>query len=131
MRKCPHGVFWPDGQEKALYCTFCNPSGNPDAKVIPEFNRRGALHLTETGRLPKCPTCHTALLAVSNGGRCVVCKTEHEIVAPHKLRANNKQPGLCPSCGSGVHIEIDGRTWKCADCATPFKASKELMKRLG
>jgi|SRR5579864_3115351 len=126
MRKCEHGVYWPDGDPVALYCTLCNPAGNPDAKKVLEFNRRGSLQMTETGKLPRCPACHTAILAISNGGRCVVCKIEYDVVAPHKLRANNKQPGICPECGSGVHTEESNRVWKCADCGTTFKAPKRL-----
>lgn len=126
MRKCEHGVYWPEGEEKALYCTLCNPAGNPNAKTVPEFNRRGALQMTETGKLPRCPKCHTAILAVSNGGKCVVCKTEYDVQAPHKLRANNRQPGLCPECGSGVHVEVDSKTWKCADCDTKFRAPRRV-----
>lgn len=80
--------------------------------------------MTETGQLPKCPNCQgTAILAVSNGGKCVVCHTEYDIIAPTNLRANNKQPGLC-ECGSGVHIELDRRTWQCADCGKKYKAPK-------
>jgi ribosomal protein L37AE/L43A len=129
MRKCEHGIYLATPEEvasgKANYCTFCTPAGNPDAKPV-QFNRRGALQMTETGKLPRCPNCNNAILAISNGGKCVVCKEEFEINAPHKLRANNRQPGICPKCGSGVHKEVDRRTWECADCGDRFKAPKRL-----
>lgn len=83
--------------------------------------------MTETGQLPKCPNCQgTSILAVSNGGKCVICHSEFEIIAPTNLRANNKQPGVCPNCGSGVHYEVDRKTWKCADCDTKYKAPKRV-----
>jgi hypothetical protein len=127
MRRCEHGVYWPEGHPVAFYCDKCNPGGNPEVKEAPKFNRRGSLALTETGRLPKCPKCNGAsILTVSLDGKCVICDTEFEINTPHKLRANNSQPGLCPSCGSGVHFEVDRRTWKCADCDTQYKAPKRI-----
>lgn len=129
MNKCKHGVYDPHGD--GAYCQFCNPATNEVSEIpkeTPMFNRRGSLNMTETGRLPKCPYCAaqgiTSILAVSNGGICAVCHNEFTILAPHNLRANNKQPGLCPQCGSGVHFEKDRKTWKCADCDAEYKAPK-------
>src|SRR5258707_1046360 len=107
MRKCEHGVYWPQGQDVAEFCQFCNPATNDSPTDAPKtapivFNRHGSLALTETGRLPKCPNCNgTSILAVSNGGKCIICHHEFEIKQPGKLRANNSQPGVCPECGSG------------------------------
>ena len=129
MTKCVHGVYDPHGD--GAYCQFCNPATNDtqgNQRAIPQFNRRGSLRLTETGRLPKCPSCHgNSILAVSNGGKCTICKAEYDLVSPHKLRANNMQPGLCPGCGSGVHFEVDRKTWRCADCDTQYRAPKRLQ----
>lgn len=129
MRKCNHGIFWPEDQPVALYCQFCNPKTNDAPSIpgreIPKFNRRGSLSLTQTGRLPKCPNCKgTSLLTVSGGGVCSICKTEYEIIAPKNLRANIRQPGLC-ECGSGIHYERnDGKTWICADCGRSMKTPR-------
>lgn len=125
MNKCVHGVYDPHGD--GAYCQSCNPAGNPDIQAAPTFNRRGSLALTTTGKLPKCPTCQgNSILTVSNGGKCTICKTEFDLTAPTNLRANNRQPGVCPECGSGVHFEVDRKTWKCADCDTQYKAPKRL-----
>lgn len=123
MIKCEHGVYDPHGD--GAYCQLCNPNGNPERDAAPQFNRRSSLNITETGRLPHCPKCN-GLLALSNGGKCSVCKEEYEIESPKNLRANNRQAGLCPDCASGVHYEIDSKTWGCADCGTQYKAPKRL-----
>lgn len=134
MRKCEHGVYWPEDQLVAEYCQTCNPATNdlskPDKKEFPRFNRRGSLSMTETGKLPKCPVCAengiSSILTVSTGGICSVCHSEFVIQAPHNLRANNKQPGVCPECGSGVHFDEGGRKWRCADCSNVYRAPKRI-----
>jgi ribosomal protein L37AE/L43A len=126
MRRCEHGVYWPEGHAIAFCCEFCNPLGNP-GQASPTFNRRGSLALTTTGKLPKCPNCQgNSILTVSNGGKCTICKTEFDLTAPTKLRANNRQPGVCPECGSGVHFQVSNKEWKCADCDTTYRAPKRL-----
>lgn len=126
IKKCEHGVYDPHGD--GAYCQMCNPSTNIKAldatKSDLHFNRRSALSLTETGKLPKCSNCAT-ILTVSNNGTCHVCGTEHTIDAPEHLRANNAQPGICPSCGSGVHYTTKTkRKWQCADCGREYVAPK-------
>lgn len=125
IRKCGHGVYWPEGQKIAEDCTLCNPGGNPGrtSANTPHFNRRSALTMSSTGKLPHCPECQ-AVLTVSNGGKCFVCEGQFVIDAPEKLRANNKVPGICPECSSGVHFVKDAKTWSCADCGTAYKAPK-------
>lgn len=132
MRKCEHGVYWPAEQDLAESCQFCNPmlnSGDAPRTVgdTPKFNRRNAMTITATGRLPKCPNCEgNSILTVSNGGECSICHTQYDLVVPTHLRANNKQPGICPACQSGVHFEVDRKTWRCSDCDTEYKAPKRL-----
>src|ERR1700674_4648796 len=127
MRKCEHGIYWPDGDAIALSCQSCNP--NPAASTLPAdipiFNRRGSLKLTVTGKLPKCPNCNdTSILAMSRDGICKSCGVQYEIVAATNLRANNAQLGLCDQCGSGVHYEKDRKTWECADCGHLYRAPR-------
>lgn len=123
--KCEHGVYKP--HELAEDCGLCNPDGNPNrtSSDTPHFNRRSALTMSSTGKLPHCPDCNT-ILTVSNGGKCIVCHGEFVIEAPEKLRANNKVPGLCPECSSGVHYEKDAKTWVCCDCDFAYKAPKRM-----
>lgn len=124
IRKCKHGIFWPLDQEIALYCQSCNPAGNPDRdNDAPKFNRRGSLNMTETGKLPRCPNCEFAIITVSSGGQCPICKAEYTIEAPSHLRANNSQSGICLKCGSGVHYDR-GREWECSECGELYKAPR-------
>lgn len=128
MKRCQHGVYAPDeGTELAWSCVACYPEGHPYAALTPPmFNRRNSMRLSETGRLPKCPKCDS-ILAVSQGGVCRHCGTEYEIQAPSHLRANNSQPGICPACGSGVHVACSIRKeWECADCGHRYSAPKKL-----
>jgi uncharacterized protein (DUF983 family) len=128
MRRCRHDIYNPDlDSELAWSCTLCYPCGHPDSKSsLPLFNRRNAMSLTETGRLPKCPQCES-ILAVSRGGVCLHCGIEYEIVAPSHLRANNSQPGVCSSCGSGVHfVGRSKKEWICVDCNHHYSAPKGI-----
>lgn len=126
IRKCGHGVYWPEKQLIAEDCQLCNPNGNPDRgeATTPHFNRRSSLTMSSTGKLPNCPSCGT-ILTVSNGGKCLVCHGEYIIDAPEKLRANNRVPGVCPECGAGVHFELNSKEWQCAECDTVYKAPKQ------
>lgn len=128
MRRCEHGTYWPEAHAIAFACQFCNPLVNEPQEVAadtPKFNRRGSMDMTETGKLPKCPNCKgDAILTVSKGGQCAICKFEFEIGVANHLRANNKQPGVCDECGSGVHFVRSGRRWECADCGHVYKAPK-------
>lgn len=134
MRRCTHGVYWPQDQPIALFCQSCNPLTNLPESIAsavdtPKFNRRNALTITSTGKLPKCPVCQgNSILTVSNAGKCSICHTQFTIDAPQHLRANNHQPGICPNCQSGVHFEVDSKTWKCADCDTNYKAPRRISE---
>lgn len=128
MHRCKHDIYNPDVEsELAWACTSCYPQGHPDADAtMPHFNRRSSLNLTETGKLPKCPGCGS-IIAISHGGVCKHCGVQYEIQAPEHLRANNIQAGICPDCGSGVHMEgKNKRIWICADCDKEYPAPKRV-----
>lgn len=130
INKCEHSVYIPPGEQVARYCQGCNPETNDKpsiTEVAPQFNRRGALAMTTTGKLPKCPQCGGIL--PSSTDRCAICGSEYDVVAPEKLRANQNQRGICPTCGSGIHYEIDSKLWKCAECYTEYRADKPKRKR--
>lgn len=131
MRKCEHGVYWPDDQATAESCQLCNPPilASEGPAEVPIFNRRGSQAFTATGELPSCPNCgdETAILTISRQGSCIVCGQQYEIVAPVNLRANNRQPGICPGCGSGIHY-VNGNRWVCADCGEEYKAPKRIRE---
>lgn len=126
IKRCKHGVYDPHGT--GVYCGICNPLLHELVSQAPKFNRRGAMTLTETGKLPKCPDCGS-ILTVSGGGVCKHCGKEYEIQAPQNLRANNTQPGICPDCGSGVHYTTDkARVWICADCGKDYDAPRTVKE---
>lgn len=126
MNKCKHGVYDPHGD--GAYCQSCNPATNDavgNERAIPQFGRRSA-QITETGKLPRCSNCQ-GILATSNGGKCSICHTEHDLIGPTKLRANNHQSGTCPGCASSIHFVVNAKTWKCADCGQDYKAPKRIL----
>lgn len=125
MNRCSHGVYLPEGETLAWGCQSCYPNGHPEEdSQQPIFNHRGALKLTGTGKLPKCPTCNVPV-PVSDKGVCAICSTPFEINEATHLRANAKQPGICPGCGSGIHFETgNAKVWKCADCEQEYPAAR-------
>jgi hypothetical protein len=66
MRKCSHGIYWPDNQPLAYGCGFCNPKLYDEADIPPErvpvFEMRSR-HDPETpwaNNIPcksRCPEC--------------------------------------------------------------------------
>lgn len=42
-----------------------------------------------------------------------------------RLRANKHEVYGCPACGSTIHVEVNRKTWECADCQTQFNAPKK------
>lgn len=126
MNRCEHGVYLPPGETKSPGCQSCYPHGRADEKV-PKFNRRGALNITSTGKLPKCPNCQATVPASEN--KCVECGLEFQVEAAEGLRANNKQPGICPECSSGIHFETGNKKeWECADCGARYEAPRKQRK---
>ena len=122
MKRCQHGIYLPDGMELSPGCQSCYPHGRPDEVKTPKFNRRSALELTSTGKLPKCPKCGIPV-SVALGG-CPECGIAFENDDEQKLRANNKQAGVCPECGSGTHFETTNKKeWECVDCGAVYPAS--------
>lgn len=121
MRRCDHGVYLPEGETKAWGCQSCYPQGHPETTKAPKFNRRSALDITSSGKLPKCPKCNVPI-SVALGG-CPDCGIAIENDGDQNLRANNKQQGICPSCSSGIHFETaSGKKWECADCGEIYDA---------
>ena len=127
MKRCPHGVYIPDRDEIALYCSICNPAGVPEGET-PVFNRRGSLDPVERGKLPLCPDCGVPV-PVSSGLKCLICG--HQVsglgVPLHGVRAHARQDSSCPECGSGVHYG-KGRRWECADCGAIYDPLKRKKK---
>lgn len=94
MLRCPHSVYWPEGQPFAWGCGFCNPHA---------YN--GTVEEAKKFRQPQRGPQH-------NPDRVYANPNQHK-----------QQPGHCPECGSAFHIVIGlGKWWRCAECNTDFKA---------
>lgn len=96
IRKCQHGVYWPDGHTVALCCQACNP---PKVLTREEEKRAATFQF---------PQASNDLLNVND-----------------RLHANNSDPdlGACPKCGSRLHFAFR-KKYECADCGTFFKAPR-------
>lgn len=124
VRKCPHGVYWPDGQEIAYCCTLCNPAGNEGA--TPVLPKTGDGNPNKTDQRETCSQCGN--LRLYSQTACLYCATPFpagDAMARRQGAANAKQPGTCPECGGGVHyLGKKSGTWICADCDTEYPAPK-------
>lgn len=88
MRRCPHGVYWPEGQPFSWGCQFCNPAANHGSKaqaksfVMPEqvlTERDG--HIRANKHSPgHCPECGSAIHTLEKPGlwRCAECGAEYK-----------------------------------------------------
>lgn len=80
MRKCPHGIYWPDEQPVAHGCGFCNPKLYDEADVpqqVPVFEKRG-WHDKETpwannSCKSRCPKCDSNVHYVDPDGKTWEC----------------------------------------------------------
>lgn len=126
MRRCPHGIYLPDGDEKAWGCQSCYPQGHLDTPV-PVLPRSSGDPLN-SNRTESLPKCECGAIALSTRTRCGVCGLPY----PYGLSdartqgtANERAPGTCPDCGSNIHYETKKPSeWECADCGTKYPAPK-------
>lgn len=126
IRKCEHGVYWPEGHEVAHSCQQCNPGGTGTGAtpVLPRSSS-DPLFATKTKDAETCGTCGN--LRTYYAPNCRACGT---VFPPTELRgreqgtANLHTPGVCPNCNSTVHYELSTKRWECADCGTTYKAPK-------
>lgn len=44
----------------------------------------------------------------------------------NRMRANGKEAGMCPGCGSRIHTVQSRTQWCCADCGKVYEAPKGL-----
>ena len=90
------------------------------------------------GTIPRCP--HSIYAPDEAGTAAYSCRlcfpvcpvVQRPIVIPvdsgtalnrdGKVHANKKEPGSCPSCGSRVHFESNGKTWCCGECDHEYPA---------
>lgn len=120
--KCEHGVYWPAKDEKAFGCQMCNPDGIGDAPKVPAADR-----LVQR-RVP-LEHCDCGNLLTHSTPNCLVCgkKIPEQEFRGLTLPSNNKQPGVCPECFSGVHYQTERKdTWCCADCGARYRAPKNV-----
>jgi hypothetical protein len=96
IRKCLHGIYWPEGQTIPYACSFCNPAlYSGDGRLARKFV------LPPMGMsLSDAPE-----RLYANGGAA---------------------SGRCPKCRSHVHSvsETSSRVWICCDCSEDFPAPK-------
>ena len=115
LNKCVHGVYQPEGDQIAFYCSICNP--NPvtgPAPILPKSSG-DPLALDSTDNPEFCPGCGNMRLYSTES--CNVCGFSWGKGAGREQgMANAKQPGTCPTCGSSVHYEFKPGVWDCADC---------------
>ena len=124
MRKCSHGVYWPDADPIALSCQQCNPDGTGEG-VGPVLPRKAAgvtYHGSNEGR----ETCQCGCIRLSSRQTCPVCGAPYTRATERQVGgANPTREGVCPACGSNVHYETTKRSkWRCADCDTIYPALK-------
>ena len=132
MRRCQHGLYWPEGHPIAFSCQACNPvitTEDAPPNSAPILMHRSALRARENGPLPGC---ECGGMPVRTTGRCMKCDKPVFEVAPAgmRMRANRREPGECPECGSRVHYEgKDKRVWVCADCDAEFPAPSRALQK--
>ena len=129
--RCEHGVYLPEGQTKAWGCQGCYPEGHPEVDgqklVLPR-----SVNFSADIDINRCPKCSGPLLSsfgTANVGRCVSCNEDFVIETRNpSARANTKQAGSCPECGSNIHYETsDKKFWTCADCANEYAAPRQVQ----
>lgn len=129
LRRCPHGVYWPEGQEIAYCCSLCNPAGN--AGAAPVLPKTGDGNPNKTDQRETCSQCGN--LRLYSQSACLHCATPFpagDAMARRQGVANAKQPGTCPECSGGVHYEETDKDdkptgkWECADCGTVYPAPR-------
>lgn len=130
MRKCAHGVYWPDADPVALSCQLCNPGGTGDGPV-PILPRSSAdpLNAVKTEKIETCE-CGNVRTYFSD-----ICRFCHKPFPKDLERgrvqgtANAHAAGTCPECGSTIHYETKKKNeWECADCGELYPASKKVGK---
>jgi ribosomal protein L37AE/L43A len=125
IRKCDHGVYWPEGDEKALSCQQCNPDGTGTGKAPVLPHRTNAAEYQPEGR-ETCGFCGNLRTYATDA--CRVCHTPFPAgVGRQATTANATRAGVCPACGSNVHYETKKKSqWECSDCGKMYQAPKGI-----
>ena len=124
MRKCPHGVYWPDADPIALSCQQCNPDGT-GVGVAPVLAHR-ICGITYHGGNEGRESCTCGCIRLHSRPDCPVCGATYPKATEHQAGgANATREGVCPTCGSNTHYETSkARVWECADCGTKYSAPR-------
>jgi hypothetical protein len=89
IRKCEHSVYIPEGETRALYCTYCTPGGPADTKevVLPRSSGdalSNADRVMANAYLGGCPECRSAIYLRTNelhdtSRECADCGTKYKV----------------------------------------------------
>jgi len=128
VRRCQHGIYWPEGHAIAFSCQSCNPIINEEPTIAPAsapiMMERSPLRDRVNGPVPVCADCGVTSTRTST--ECIGCGKKLPSASGLRQRANRREPGECPDCGSRVHFETkDKKQWECADCGTTYPASRQ------
>jgi hypothetical protein len=95
INKCQHGVYVPEGETRAFYCSYCTPGGPADMKdvVLP---RSSSAPLDEAGR---------AFANTRSGNGCPACGSH---IYLRKKETSDAQRE-CADCGAGYRVKLSDR----------------------
>lgn len=127
--KCEHGVYIPKADEstgKAWHCQQCYPEGHPEEAQTPVMLPRSSSDSGGSSEKKTCAKCGNLRTYFTNNCRkCGAEFPEEDLRGRSDARANRRQQGACPGCGSTIHYDTKRKSfWECADCGEEFRAPK-------
>ena len=105
MRRCEHGVYVPEGETTAIYCSGCNPSqvilGAREVNLPHHARAMDSERMTANRHMPgRCPACNSAVwIAVSD--KSLVQRECADCGARYKVRAS-----AAPAAAATKEVEV-------------------------